>query len=174
MLTRALRDHPQNEALLFALGAAYERKGDVDKSLEKMRAVLAVNPENAQALNFIGYTLADRNRDIDEAEKLVLRALALRPEEGSFLDSLGWVYYRRGDYGKAVTTLERAAAISPDEPVIAEHLGDAYMGAARLEDAQTAYRKALDILEAANEKTTEARTQRAELHKKLKTLHADR
>lgn len=172
LLTGAVKEHPQNEALLFTLGAALERKGDVDKSIERMRAVLALNPDNAAALNFIGYTLADRNRDVDEAEKLVMRALELRPDEGAFLDSLGWVYFRRGDYARAVATLQRATENAPDEPLIMEHLGDAYMGAARLEEAQAAYRKALELLERANEKTHDARTQRAELQKKLKTLHA--
>lgn len=172
LLGKASKDQPTNEALLMALGAAYERKGDVEKSLERMRAVLAMNPDNAAALNFIGYTLADRNRDIDEAEKLVTRALQLRPDEGAYLDSLGWVYFRRGDYSRAVETLQRATEISPDEPLILEHLGDAYLAAARLEEAQSAFRRALQLLEAANEKTSDARVQKASLQKKLKTVHA--
>lgn len=169
LLTRALKDNPKDEALLFALGAAYERKGDTERSLEKMRAVLALNPDNAAALNFLGYTLADRNRDIDEAERLVTRALELRPDEGAFVDSLGWVYFRRGDYGRAVSTLERAVELLPDEPLIIEHLGDAYRGASRISDAMKTYKRALELLDGNQSGNGGAR---AELMKKLKSLHA--
>ncbi|MFL5321851.1 MAG: tetratricopeptide repeat protein [Myxococcaceae bacterium] len=167
LLNRALKENPKDESLLFTLGTAYERKGDVEKSLQQMRAVLAINPDHAEALNFLGYSLADRNQDIDEAERLVTRALELKPDEGSFVDSLGWVYYRRGDYGRAVSTLERAVALMPDEPLVIEHLGDAYRSASRVSDAMKAYKRALDLIDSGKEQG-----ERAELMKKLKSLHA--
>ncbi len=74
----------------------------------------------------MGYLLAQRRKDLAEAERLVLRALELRPDTGAFLDSLGWVYFQRGEYQRAVEALERASLLEPDEPVILEHLGDAY------------------------------------------------
>ena len=62
-----------------------------------MRELLEVNPQNASALNFIGYTLADHGEQLEEAERLVRRALAIHPDSGAYLDSLGWVQFRRGD-----------------------------------------------------------------------------
>lgn len=168
LLVNALAKRPRDEGLLYTLGATYERQGDVDKSLAQMRAVLDVNPDNAQALNFIGYTLADSGKNLEEAEKLLTKALELRPDDGAFLDSLGWLYYRKGDRTRAVSTLERAAAIAPDEAVIMEHLGDAYQLAARRKDAVDAYRRAIDALSGSDE--DDAKSERAKLEKKLKQL----
>lgn len=169
LLTDALRKRPRDELLLYALGTVYERKGEVQKSLEKMRAVLDVNPDNANAMNFIGYTLADRGLDYDEAEKLLTRALELKPDTAAYLDSLGWMFFRRGEMSKAVETLERATEVSPGEPTIEEHLGDAYAKAARREDAVARYRKALEVLKEAPE-LAESKTQKSTLEKKLKAL----
>jgi tetratricopeptide (TPR) repeat protein len=167
LLSKGLAKRPRDEALLYALGAAYERGGEVQKSLEKMRAVLDINPDNANALNFIGYTLADKGIDNSEAERLVARALELKPDQGAFLDSLGWVYFRRGDFGRAVEWLEKASAASPGEATIDEHLGDAYARLARQGDAAEAYRRALATLVDNDELP---KSQRAQLERKLKML----
>lgn len=171
LLTQALKKRPRDELLLFSLGAIYSRHGEAQKSQEKMRAVLDLNPDNANALNFLGYTLADRGADFDEAERLVLRALELKPDTGAFLDSLGWVYFRRGDLAKAVATLERAMALSPGEPTIAEHLGDAYAKVSRPVDAVAQYRSALEAL-AFDPDLAESREQKVGLEKKLKRMQA--
>ncbi len=163
---------PDDKALVFGMAAAYERLGEPERSIALMRELLVKEPEEASALNFIGYVLADNNRQLDEAERLVRKALALRPDSGAFLDSLGWVHYRKGETQKAVETLERAAALEPHEPVILEHLGDAYLKANRLADAAQAYRRALEVLDAGDE-PVEARTLRASLEKKLKGVVAD-
>jgi tetratricopeptide (TPR) repeat protein len=169
LLTDALRKRPRDELLLYALGTVYERKGEVQKSLEKMRAVLDVNPDNANAMNFIGYTLADRGLDYEEAEKLLTRALELKPDTAAYLDSLGWVFFKRGDTGKAIDTLERATEVSPGEPTIEEHLGDAYARGARPSDAISRYRRALDTLREAPE-LAESKSQKSSIEKKLKAL----
>lgn len=169
LLTDALRKRPRDELLLYALGTVYERKGEVQKSLEKMRAVLDVNPDNANAMNFIGYTLADRGMDYEEAEKLLTRALELKPDTAAYLDSLGWMFFRRGEMSKAVETLERATEVSPGEPTIEEHLGDAYAKAARKDEAIKRYKRALEVLREAPE-LAESKGQRATIEKKLKAL----
>jgi tetratricopeptide (TPR) repeat protein len=171
LLTTALGKHPDDETLLFTLGAAYEKRGDVDKSIDMMRKVLRINQDNAAALNFIGYTLADRglNKDFEEAEKLVTRALELKPDSGAFMDSLGWLYFRRGQYARAVDTLEKATALSPEEPLIIEHLGDAYQSVQRKPQAADAYRRALEALRGAPD-PQEARAARVGLERKLKLL----
>jgi tetratricopeptide (TPR) repeat protein len=169
LLTDALRKRPRDELLLYALGTVYERKGEVQKSLEKMRAVLDVNPDNANAMNFIAYTLADRGMDYEEAEKLLTRALELKPDTAAYLDSLGWMFFRRGEMSKAVETLERATEVSPGEPTIEEHLGDAYAKAARKDEAIKRYKRALEVLREAPE-LAESKGQRATIEKKLKAL----
>lgn len=169
LLSRALAKRPRDETLLYTLGAAYERSGDVRRSLEKMRAVLDVNPENALALNFIGYTLADRGMDLEEAERMVNRALQLRPDSGAILDSLGWLYYRRGEFAKAVETLEKATELAPEEVVIIEHLGDAYTRVAKRDKAADAYRRALDALRQGSD-ANDAKSRRPALERKLKSL----
>jgi tetratricopeptide (TPR) repeat protein len=94
-------------------------------------------------LNYLGYTYAEQGIKLNEAEALIRRALAISPHDGFYIDSLGWVYYRRGEYDKAIEYLERAVALAPDDPTIAEHLGDAYRQAGRNSDALRIYRDAL-------------------------------
>ncbi|MCY1021992.1 tetratricopeptide repeat protein [Pyxidicoccus sp. MSG2] len=169
LLGAVVAKSPRDEELLYALGAAHERQGDVDGALARMRAVLEVDPDHAAALNFLGYLLAQSGTNLDEAERRVLRALELHPDTGAFLDSLGWVYFRRGEYQRAVEALERASLLSPDEPVILEHLGDAYQRASRSEEAAGAWRRALDVL-ALDPESAEPPGQRALLERKLKAL----
>ncbi len=171
LLTREVQGRPHQESLLFTLAAAYERAGDHTHSIERMREVLALNPDNASALNFIGYTLTEQDRDLDEAERLLHRALELRPETGAFLDSLGWLFFHRHEYGRAVTTLEHAAALEPDEPVIAEHLGDAYLGIQKRREAAAAYRRSLEAARTSTD--PEAAALRPRVEAKLKGLSSD-
>ncbi|MGH7877939.1 MAG: tetratricopeptide repeat protein, partial [Candidatus Binataceae bacterium] len=109
----------------------------------EMRQAIALNPKNAAALNYLGYTYAESGARLDEAEKLVKRALALEPEDGFYIDSLGWVYYQKGDYRKAVEELERAVNLTGSDPTITEHLGDAYAKAGKPDDARHQYEDAL-------------------------------
>jgi tetratricopeptide (TPR) repeat protein len=82
-------------------------------------------------------------KNLDEAEKLILKALELEPNDGFFIDSLGWVYYQKGDYKRAVSELERAVSLVVDDPTIIEHLGDAYEKLGRQQEALDRYRRAL-------------------------------
>jgi len=134
-----------------------------------MRSVLEREPDHAAAMNFIGYLLAERGKDLDEAERLVRRALELRPDTGSFLDSLGWILFQRGDYPRAVEVLEKAVAFEPEEPVILEHLGDAYHRLSRPQEAARAWRGALEVL-AQSPEAAEPPEQRAIIERKLKKL----
>jgi len=170
LLVQALASRPRDESLLYTLGAAYERKGDHDRSIAQMRAVLEVNPENPDAMNFIGYTLAESGKNLEEAEKLLLKALELRPDSGAFLDSLGWIYYQRGEPERAVKTLEKAVQLAQGEPVIIEHLGDAYHRASRPQDAEKAYLRALEALRLAPESSDDPKAQQKSLERKLKAL----
>lgn len=143
-LKKALEEKPRDIALWYALGALHERMGKIPESLQAMREVLEIDPNNYSALNFIGYTLADQGRDLEEAERLIRRALLLDPGNGAIIDSLGWVLYRKGDYQEALEYLQRADRVSPGEAVIIMHVGDAYRKLGQRDEAIREYRRALD------------------------------
>lgn len=130
-------------ALYLQRGSAYERDGQWHKAEKDLRRAYTLAPDQAVVLNYLGYSLLDRGKKLDEAEMLISKASALQPDAGSITDSLGWVYYRRGDYARAVSTLELAVATEPAEPTINEHLGDAYWQVGRRVDARFAWRAAL-------------------------------
>jgi len=165
-LRKALESRPGDETLLYALGSVYERSGRPEAAIAQMRALLAVNPDHSEAMNFVGYTLADRGERLDEAERLVRRALELEPRAGHVLDSLGWVLYRRGDFGRAIEALERAEALSGPDSTILEHLGDAYRAASRPADAAAAYGRALRSVD--DDPLAERGRRRGALERKLR------
>jgi tetratricopeptide (TPR) repeat protein len=109
-----------------------------------MKTVIDLDPKNANALNYLGYTYADLGIRLDEAEELVREALKYKPDDGYITDSLGWVYYQRGDYETALVHLLRAAELAPDDPVILEHVGDAYRKLDEPEKALEYYRRSLE------------------------------
>ncbi len=126
-LEKGVKIFPDDEKVRYYLGSLYDRQGKVEKSLEQMEAVLKVNPENVDALNYIGYTWTQEGIRLNDAEKLLRRALGLRPENGYIQDSWGWYLYTRGRVKEAVVQLEKAAKLKPNESIILEHLGDAYL-----------------------------------------------
>ena len=106
-------------------------------------AALALSPDNALVLNFLGYGMLERGEDLDRAEAMVRKASALRPDDASITDSLGWAQYKRGKLGEAIATLGRAAAGDPGQWEIREHLGDALYSAGRRIEARFEWRAAL-------------------------------
>jgi Flp pilus assembly protein TadD len=163
-----LAAQPRDERLLFALGVAQERAGDRSGAIATMRRLIDEAPGNAEAMNFVGYTLAEKGERLDEAEVLVTRALEIEPDNGSFLDSLGWILFHRGDLPAAVTTLEKAEALAGPEPTILEHLGDAYRRSGREAEAARSWRRALQALDDGAEPDVPG--QRAGIEKKLREL----
>lgn len=145
VLEEALSKGGEDERILYALGVVYEKAGDRERGLATMQRIIAKNPRHANALNFVGYTWAEQGIRLDEAEALIVRALAEKPDDGFITDSLGWVYYQKGDYTKAVELLERAVRLAPEDAVITEHLGDAYAKARMYDKAAAAYERALSL-----------------------------
>ncbi|WP_242344677.1 tetratricopeptide repeat protein [Anaeromyxobacter terrae] len=172
VLRAALADSPREEALLYALGATYHRAGQPDAAVAQMQALLALHPDHAEALNFIGYAFAERGARLDEAERLLRRALELRPRSGHVLDSLGWVLFRRGEYARAAELLEQADALAGPDAVILEHLGDAYGALARTADAARAYRRALGTDPDDDDEGKADAVRRAGIERKLRELAA--
>jgi tetratricopeptide (TPR) repeat protein len=134
---------PESDQLQFQLGALYGESKNKEKTIEHMIRAIELNPKNAPALNYLGYTYAEKGVHLDEAEKLILRALDIAPNDGFYIDSLGWVYYQRGEYQKAAVQLERSVGLVVDDSTIIEHLGDAYEKLGKIKEALVQYREAL-------------------------------
>jgi len=148
ILAASVRAHPETGAVLYALGNAQDRAGMRQKALSTMRKVLAVQPQHAGALNYIGYTLTERGKpaDLREAEDLLARAVELRPDDGAIADSYGFCLLKLGRASEALAELRRADRLTPRDPVILSHLGDALLAAGKKEDALSAFRRALALL----------------------------
>jgi tetratricopeptide (TPR) repeat protein len=131
--------------LHYSLGLLYEKTDRFDASIEEMRRVLGLDAKNADAMNFIGYSYADKGINLQEAEDLIKQALALKPGSGYMLDSLGWLYFRQNKIEQAIQCLEEANSILPGDPTIVEHLGDAYAKSGKTEESIKAYRQALKL-----------------------------
>ena len=129
---------------LFVAGSIYERQKKYDKAEEAFHKVLADDPKDAMTLNYLGYMLADRGTRLDEALGYIRRAVALDPQNGAYLDSLGWVYYKMGNYELAEENLRRAAERMNDDPTIHDHLGELYMKTGRIKLAATNWERSLE------------------------------
>ena len=143
-LRRWVSREPGSAQAHFGLADYLERTGRFEEAEQELEKTLGLEPDHAEALNYLGYSLADRNERLDEALGLILRALEIDPWNGAFLDSLGWVYYRLGRYEEARDPLERAAREYPHDAVVLEHLGDLYAKIGEHELALAMWRRALD------------------------------
>lgn len=140
---RALGYFPDNTDLLFARSLHAERMDDLVLAEADLRRILELQPEDANALNALGYTLADRTDRFEEAKELIERAYAQQPKEAAIVDSMGWVYFKLGDYETALSYLEEAARLD-DDPEIAAHLGEVLWVMGREEEARQVWARALD------------------------------
>ncbi len=143
VINQGIEKYPDKARLIFLRGAYEEKLGMRDECIATMRQVIKMEPRNSSALNFLGYVFAEAGENLAEAEALILKALEIKPDDGFYLDSLGWVYFQKKDYERALDTLQKAAKLAPDEGVIYEHLADTYLALRRIEDARQHYEKAL-------------------------------
>ncbi|MGQ9830761.1 MAG: tetratricopeptide repeat protein [Thermochromatium sp.] len=139
----ALAVFPGDDTLLYARGLHAIKHGQIELGERDLRQIIAADPEHADALNALGYTLADQTDRFEEALELIERAHALKPEEPAILDSLGWVYYRLGDLERALDYLQRANALLQDGE-IAAHLGEVLWALGRRTEAWAVWDKAID------------------------------
>jgi len=122
----ALAAHPQDASLQFALGAFHQKAGNLSESERFLRRALELDPNNAQVLNYLGYSLADRGKELAYAEGLIRKALEEEPLSGAYLDSLGWVLVKEGRLPEAEEALLKAADLVAGDGTVREHLGDLY------------------------------------------------
>ncbi|WP_455365218.1 tetratricopeptide repeat protein [Kaarinaea lacus] len=121
--TKVLNSMPNETSVRYARALVAEKLGDLEMVESDLQTILQQEPANAQVLNALGYTLADRTTRYEEALKYIQRAMELEPDDAAVVDSMGWVHYRLGDYNKAIKHLRRAIELSQD-PEIAAHLGE--------------------------------------------------
>ncbi len=138
-------DSENTERLKIQQAAVYDKQKDFDRAESVLKEILKVNPQNAVALNYIGYMLADRGVRLDEALRYVKEALAIDPQNGAYLDSLGWAFFKMNDLSNAEIYLLQADELVKDDPTIDEHLGDLYFKTGNLEKAQEFWKKSVSI-----------------------------
>ena len=123
VLNAGIDAYPDSASLRYARSMLGQQQSDIAMMEADLRAILARDPNNATALNALGYTLADQTDRLDEAHSLISRALELDPAEPAILDSMGWVLFRKGEIDQSIDYLTRAYAAFPD-PEVAAHLGE--------------------------------------------------
>lgn len=110
-----------------------------------LKLAVEIAPEEPTALNYLGYSWAERGLNLDEAFALIEKAVSLRPSSGAIIDSLGWAHYQLGNYEAAVGHLEQAASLEPADPIITDHLGDVYWRLGRETEARFQWRHVLEL-----------------------------
>jgi tetratricopeptide (TPR) repeat protein len=143
ILKQGIEKSPENSKFLFRLGVVYDKWGKKNESIEQMKKVVGIDPQDAHALNYLGYTYLELDQNLEEAERLIQKAIELQPKDGYITDSLGWLFYKKGQFQEALATLEKAVSLVPDDPIILEHLGDVYMKMNNQEKALEFYKRAL-------------------------------
>lgn len=140
-LQRGLEVYPDDEDLLYEYGLVLENNGEHSAALDVMQRIVELKPDNAAALNFVGYSWAEKKVHLEKALDYIQRAVALKPDNGYIRDSLGWVYFRLGKIEQAIKELEAAVKLAPDDPAILEHLGDVYLEGGQVHKALEIYKR---------------------------------
>ena len=146
--------------LVFAYAAALERSGAWDEAVKQFRKLLAKQPDNPAALNYLGYMFADRGVNLEEARTMLTKAVDLEPTSGAYQDSLGWVYFRLGEMDRAEKHLIEALRLEPFDGTLREHVGDLFRARGDKAKAAESYRRALGL-------TLEEAGQKERIEKKL-------
>ncbi|HEX9788032.1 MAG TPA: tetratricopeptide repeat protein, partial [Candidatus Binatia bacterium] len=135
----------QNWTLFYFRGISYERSKQWPLAEKDFQKALELVPEQAQVLNYLGYSWVDLGLNLEAGLEMIKKAVELRPKDGYIVDSLGWAYYRLGRYDDAVKELERAIELRPEDPTINDHLGDAYWKVGRELEARFQWSHARDL-----------------------------
>ncbi len=143
LLNQALIEHPNDINLLYTRAMTSEKLNDLIGLEKDLRIILGLQPDNATVLNALGYTLADRTNRYQEALELISKANELKPNDPAITDSMGWAFFRLGNYEESIRLLEKALAEFPDHEVAA-HLGEVLWMTGQRERAQRVWREALE------------------------------
>jgi len=140
-----------NWVMFYFRGICYERSHQWPPAEADMKKALELFPEQPLVLNYLGYSWVDQGIHLDQGMDMIRRAVEQRPDDGYIVDSLGWAYFRTGNYDEAVKNLERAVELKPEDPTINDHLGDAYWRVGRMLEAHFQWSHAKDLKPEADE-----------------------
>ena len=143
-ITRLKQPEERHWAIFFGRGIVLERVKQWPRAEADMKRALELSPEQPFVLNYLGYSWIDQGMHLDEGMKMLKKATELKPDDGAITDSVGWAFYRLGQFDKAVEWLERASEQKSDDATIVEHLGDAYWHVGRKREARFEWQRALN------------------------------
>lgn len=136
---------PGHWSLFYSRGIAYERLKRWPEAEADFRKALELSPDQPLVLNYLGYSWVEQNTNLDEAFRMLRRAVEQQPTDGYIVDSLGWAYYRLGQYDKALQLMEKAVDLKAADPTINDHLGDVYWRLGREREARFQWNHARDL-----------------------------
>jgi tetratricopeptide (TPR) repeat protein len=134
-----------NWVMFYFRGICFERSKQWPKAEADLKKALALSPDQAHVQNYLGYSWIDQGVNLDDGMAMIKQAVQQRPDDGYIVDSLGWAYYRIGNYEEASKQLERAIELKPEDPTINDHLGDAYWRIGREVEAKFQWAHARDL-----------------------------
>jgi tetratricopeptide (TPR) repeat protein len=158
------------ESVTFMRGAMYEKMKKYSAAEAEFRKVIESNPQNASALNYLGYMLADRGERLEEARDLIRKALEIEPENGAYLDSLGWVNFRLNKLEEAEQNLRHSIEKINGDPTVYDHLGDVYLKQGKVKEAIAQWQLSLQEWD----KTSQSEMDPVEVAKVTKKLESAR
>ncbi|MBF0191118.1 MAG: tetratricopeptide repeat protein [Magnetococcales bacterium] len=143
--SKGLTIAPEQSRFLFNRAMALDKLQRWPEAEQDLRQYIDKNPDDAHALNYLGYTWAERNEKLEDAHKLIFKATQLAPGDGFILDSLGWVLFRMNRLDESLTRMREAVRMEPKDPTIREHLGDVLAASGRIKEALIVWRQALEM-----------------------------
>ncbi|MHA1153469.1 MAG: tetratricopeptide repeat protein [Alphaproteobacteria bacterium] len=144
-IERVAEPRREHWTMFYFRGIARERTESWPQAEADFLQALDLEPEQPFVMNYLAYSWIEKKLHLDRAKAMLVRAVELRPDDGYIVDSLGWVYFRLGEYNKGVRYLERAVELRSQDPVINDHLGDAYWRVGRRQEARFQWRRALSL-----------------------------
>jgi tetratricopeptide (TPR) repeat protein len=134
-----------NWTMYYFRGICFERAKQWPNAEADFQRALELFPDQPHVLNYLGYSWIDQGVHLDEGMSMIKRSVEQRPDDGYIVDSLGWAYYRLGNYDEAVKNLEKAVELKPVDPTINDHLGDVYWKVDRMLEAKFQWSHARDL-----------------------------
>ncbi|MBN2402220.1 MAG: tetratricopeptide repeat protein [Spirochaetes bacterium] len=149
LFRKAIELKQDDDTYYFYLATVQEKQNKIDDTIKSLKKAIEYNPENAMVFNYLGYLYAENNINLDESIELIQKALAIAPSNGAYLDSLGWAYYKKGDIKLALKKLllaeKRLDKEKSPDPVVYDHIGDAYKKMGETEKAVEYWKKSVDL-----------------------------
>ena len=145
VLKKGIELAPDRDDLQFTLAIAYEKLGMRDAMIDALKKTIELKPDHADALNYLGYSYAEKGERLDEAIQLIKQALLIKRDNGYILDSLAWAYYQKGMPNEALEYMKMAIEKTGDDPVMREHLGDIYLKLSNKNKAREEWLRSLKL-----------------------------